>query len=193
MIIYLLLKSEHRKVKSLLNQLTSKRKGVSGLKRLKILHKIKRDLTAHNKAEEIVFYSQLQNIKNSRVLTIEGKCEHDLGGRMIDELLSLDGNSEEFAAKAKVLHELVEHHIQEEEKNIHAQARKELTRKEAQQIGEDFITLKRKILRESPLSMDVSDLAYVPAMQKKVRRSRTSLSGADNLARANLMISRLTH
>ena len=146
--IYSLIKADHRKVKVLLKKLTQNDDSPSGTRRERLLQTIKMELEPHNKAEERVFYSQLKATRKSRVLSIEGKSEHDIGGELLKDLETLDGASDAFAAKAKVLRELVEHHIQEEEGEVHKQARKELSPQDAVVIGRIFTSLKKEIKAE---------------------------------------------
>jgi hypothetical protein len=48
-----------------------------------------------------------------------------------------------------VLKDLVEHHIYEEEHEVHAEAKKEFSTEEANQIGEDFLSLKEELATHS--------------------------------------------
>jgi hemerythrin-like domain-containing protein len=58
----------------------------------------------------------------------------------------MDKGTEEWLAKAKVLKDLVEHHIEEEEGQIHKEAKKRFSKEEAVEIGKDFESLKRELL-----------------------------------------------
>ena len=145
MIIYTLLKEDHKKAKDLLRKLTEEGEG-SSVSRKETFRILKADLTAHNQAEEVVFYSRLISSKDSRVLALEGKCEHNLGSVLLDELSELNEESDEFAAKAKVLRSLIEHHIEVEEGAVHKQAKKELSTEQAEKIGDEFVALKEKLL-----------------------------------------------
>ena len=60
-----------------------------------------------------------------RVIPLEGMPEMEEGG-----------STEEFAAKAKVLKELIEHHADEEEKEMFPKARKLMARGELRELGQ---------------------------------------------------------
>ena len=143
--IFNALKTDHRNVKALLAELSATpEKAIQ--KRVDLLAKIKTELVAHNEAEERVFYSQLNEKREDRLLVFEGKDEHRIGGQVIEELEATDKGTEEWTARVKVLKDLVEHHIEEEEGEIHKQAQKELTEKEADALGKEFTALKNEII-----------------------------------------------
>jgi hemerythrin-like domain-containing protein len=52
---------------------------------------------------------------------------------------------EEFAAKCKVLKELVEHHADEEEKDMFPEARKVFSRAELQELGDQLAERKKEL------------------------------------------------
>jgi len=61
---------------------------------------------------------------------------------VLPELKSADPASETFAAKAKVLKDLVEHHAEEEETEMFPRARKLLGRGELVRLGEELAQAK---------------------------------------------------
>jgi hemerythrin-like domain-containing protein len=146
--IYTLLKADHKKVKLLFAELTAAASEKSGSRAKALLKKIEAELVPHNQAEEEVFYARLTKSRESRVLSIEGTCEHDIGGKLLTELTALPGESDEFAAKAKILRELIEHHIKEEEGEIHKQTKREFSAALAQEMGAEFVALKKKLMTE---------------------------------------------
>lgn len=142
--IYTAIKADHRAVKALLNELVET-KETAIEKRVQLLNKIKTELVAHNEAEEKVFYAELNRKREDRILVFEGKDEHRLGGQVIEELEATDKGTEEWSARAKVLKDMIEHHVEEEEGEIHKHAQAELTKEEAQDIGKRFVALKTQI------------------------------------------------
>ena len=50
-----------------------------------------------------------------------------------------------FKASAKVLKELVDHHIQEEERNIWARVRENFSDEQRQRMNRDFLAAKKKV------------------------------------------------
>jgi hemerythrin-like domain-containing protein len=177
MTIYSLLKADHRAVKALLVKLTQKSQHGSDEQRQKLLQKIRAELLVHNQAEEAVFYSRLTASIESRVLTIEGKREHELVEELLSELSDLPGTSEEFIGKAKVLRDLVEHHVEEEEGDIHRQARKELSTVEAKEIGSEFAALKKSYAKDKDF-FGQPHLGALPKLQPGLLMNRGKSQGA---------------
>lgn len=145
--IFSLIKTDHKNVKTLLKKLNATKES-SGDTRDRLFKKIKTELVAHNKAEEKVFYSKLKATRSERVLIHEGKDEHGIGGQVLHRLEAMKSNTEAFSALAKVLKDLVEHHIEEEEGEVHPVARKEFSKEEARDLGTEFKTLKNEIKSE---------------------------------------------
>jgi hemerythrin-like domain-containing protein len=112
------LKREHDEVSSLLKDLqdadtASQRRG--------LVQKIKAALIPHTKAEEKVVYDAVLGLrdKEAQIAGHEGYLEHEWASKTLQRLQAIqNATSPEHKATAKVLKELVEHHIREEENNI---------------------------------------------------------------------------
>ena len=76
----------------------------------------------------------------------EGHFEHGLAEKMLTTLGKIaNATSPEFSAAAKVLKELVEHHVEEEEKNVWADVRKNFTDEDRLQMNRSFEAAKKKV------------------------------------------------
>ena len=118
-----LLKADHRKVEELFASFESAR----GDGRKKALaEQICLELTVHAKIEEDVFYPACEGAVEEDLLN-EAHVEHD-GAKVLIAEIEAGGPDEQFYdAKVKVLSEMIEHHVEEEEKRVEgmfAQARK---------------------------------------------------------------------
>ena len=111
------LKKEHREVQLLLDQLVDS-DGAAARKSL--LRQIKTALVPHSRAEERVVYDAVCGLgdREAQQDGEEGYLEHGLADRMLATLGKTAPSSVEFAAAAKVLRELLNNHIREEESNI---------------------------------------------------------------------------
>jgi hemerythrin-like domain-containing protein len=112
------LKQEHRDVAEMLERLVESN---GAAERRKLLASIKNALVPHLRAEEKVVYDAVLALrgKEQKIHGEEGYMEHALGDKMLARLGKMkDPMSAEFSAGAKVLKELVEHHVEEEEKNV---------------------------------------------------------------------------
>ena len=74
-------------------------------------------LVSHAKAEEKSLYVQMKKIKSLRVGSFEGDTEHEIAENLIHEI-NASADDDKWNAKVKVLAELIEHHIEEEENEM---------------------------------------------------------------------------
>lgn len=141
--LYKLLKDDHKKVKSLFSELeeTTER----ALKtREHLFVNLKMELTLHAEAEEKFLYPRVEEPKATHELTLEAYEEHKVVKTLLAELDADAKNTEEWAAKLKVLKENVEHHVKEEEGELFPKARKILTDEEAEEIAADIEAFKEE-------------------------------------------------
>ena len=84
------------------------------------------ELTVHTKIEEDIFYPACEGAVEEDLLK-EAYVEHDGAKVLIAEIEAGGPDDEFYDAKVKVLSEMIEHHVEEEEKRVEgmfAQARK---------------------------------------------------------------------
>jgi hemerythrin superfamily protein len=109
------LHKDHQEVKSIFKQLI---KTEDSSKRKQICSDLQEELIPHMKAEETAVYPKLMDKKASKEHALEGLEEHRAAEMVLKDLLSLDPGDEKFKARATVLKEMIEHHIEEEEEKI---------------------------------------------------------------------------
>jgi hemerythrin superfamily protein len=138
------LESEHDDVQELLERLVGNE---SGREQKQLVEQIKRALVPHTKAEEKVVYDAVLALKgkDAKIGGNEGYLEHSLADQTLKKLDKLTANTAEFKATAKVLKELVNHHIQEEERNIWTQVRENFSAEQRGQMNRDFLVAKKKV------------------------------------------------
>lgn len=119
-----LLTDDHEKVKGMFEQYEDL--GERALaKKQKLAYQICSELTKHATAEEEIFYPAVrQAAKANEDLVDEAIVEHASAKDLITQIMSMEPNEELFDAKVKVLGELIDHHVQEEEKEMFPKARK---------------------------------------------------------------------
>ncbi len=98
-------------------------------------------LVLHAKPEELVLYKDMKSKKDLRELAIEGDVEHSLADQMLEEIKRATDPAEK-GAKIKVLAELVEHHIKEEENELLPQFQSNSTEEERLSLGSRFLKAK---------------------------------------------------
>ena len=130
-----LLKADHDKVKKLLTELESTTD--RGIKtRTELFATIKSALTVHEAIEEEIFYPALREHPRAKDIVLEGYEEHHVVDVLMGELERLPVDDEMWGAKAKVMQENVEHHIDEEEGEMFTKARAVFDRPELVELGE---------------------------------------------------------
>ena len=129
-----MLKTDHDKVKDLLAELESTtERGVKT--RQELFATIKGELSVHEVIEEEIFYPALRNHPKAKDIVLEAYEEHHVVDLLMGELESLDVDDETWGAKALVMKENIEHHIEEEEGEMFKQARQVFDRQELDDLG----------------------------------------------------------
>ncbi len=142
-----LLKEDHKKVKALLASL-EKATERSADRRVKLLQQIESEVKVHATVEEEIFYPAFRDAvrkKEDRELYQEALEEHHVVDLVMPEVKDADPAGEVFAAKAKVLKELIEHHAEEEEKDMFKKARQAMEIEELRDLGARIEARKREL------------------------------------------------
>ena len=130
-----MLTDDHRVVKKLLRELESTTdRGVKT--REELFTRIKADLTVHEIIEEEIFYPALKEHPKAKDIVLEAYEEHNVVDTLMSELSSLPFDDERWGAKAKVMQENIEHHIEEEEGDMFKKARQVFDEAELEELGE---------------------------------------------------------
>jgi hemerythrin-like domain-containing protein len=142
-----LLKADHDKVKGLLADLESTtERGVKA--REELFATIKGELTIHEVIEEEIFYPALKSHPKAKDMVLEGYEEHHVVDLLMGELENLDVSDPTWGAKAVVMKENIEHHIEEEEGEMFPKARQVFDRGELQELGDRMAERKQSAGRE---------------------------------------------
>jgi hemerythrin-like domain-containing protein len=133
-----MLKSDHATVKRLLRELDET--GDRAVKqRETLVAQIEREIKMHAQIEEEVFYPAFLTRtkgKDGEELFYEAAEEHHIVDMVLPALKAANPKSKEFAAKAKVLKDLIEHHIKEEETQMFAKARQLFGDEQLRELGD---------------------------------------------------------
>ena len=142
-----LLKSDHEKVRGLFAQL--EKSAMRGGPRVeKLVSQIDTELTIHATIEEEIFYPAFRDAvrsKDDKEMYFEAQEEHHVVKLVMPDVNDSEKSGPNFAAKAKVLKELVEHHADEEEKEMFKSARKAMSRSELQELGDRMSARKKEL------------------------------------------------
>jgi hypothetical protein len=129
-----LLKKDHEKVSGIFEKLepTTER----GIKtREELFAQLKQELEIHARIEEEIFYPAIKDAEETHDITLEAFEEHHVVKQLLSELEELSKDDETWGAKLKVLQENVEHHVEEEEKEMFSSAREVLSKEQIEELG----------------------------------------------------------
>ena len=156
-IIQLILK-DHQPLKKLLKVMKDTEEDHK--KRFSALKEFVPQLLTHAKAEAQVLYTYIKENTDIRTEGFEGDVEHDLA----EEVAKAIQNTEDqdlWSARVKVLAELVEHHIEEEEDEMLPDFKKEADTEIRIRLGEQYLQKKTQVEPEVLEQTNASDQSYV--------------------------------
>ncbi len=100
----------------------------------------------HMRAEERVVYAMLRKeCSDCSDDVLESMEEHHAARLILNELQEISPEDERFSAKASALHEMIEHHIKEEEEDIFQDLKKNVSDEKAGEILEKFTQEKARV------------------------------------------------
>ncbi|MBF8675807.1 hemerythrin domain-containing protein [Pseudomonas fulva] len=132
-----LLTQDHQLVKKLLEELSSTTERAVK-KRAELLERIKHEVTVHTALEEEILYPAIKEAggKEEEKMYYEAKEEHrTVDSLVLPDLEGTDTGTVQFAGRVKVMKELLEHHIEEEESELFPTARKLLSKQQLEEMG----------------------------------------------------------
>lgn len=167
--IYEALIKDHEKVKALLNELVSLREDDEY--RFILIEEIGNHLIPHARAEETIFYNALRAANADKKVVFHGFQEHLEAETLLRTLQLMDKLNVEWKATAEKLRHAVNHHIEEEEREIFKQARAAFSHDEAISMCEAFEQLKPKIQQEGFVKNTVDMVINMmpPRLADKIR------------------------
>jgi HEAT repeat protein len=139
------LKKEHEEVKDLLEKLSD---AETAAQRRSLVQQIKEALVPHTKAEEKVVYDAVIALrdKDAQMDGYEGYLEHEWAAKTLQRMESIANTaSPEHKAAGKVLKELVEHHIDEEERNVWKDVKENFSDDDRRTMNVRFEAAKRRV------------------------------------------------
>jgi hemerythrin-like domain-containing protein len=139
------LHNDHSEVDTLLGNIMDSE---NGAERARLFSEMKSKLLPHLEAEQEVLYQRLEVGKSeeSRKYGIEGTSEHSIAERQVEKISGLSNPmSDEWTAELKVLQDLIEHHVGEEENTGFSCARDEFTKEQLEVMSRQFKARKAQL------------------------------------------------
>jgi len=140
-----LLKKDHAAVKVLFEKFEVA--GDDEQTRQSLFDQIDAQLDVHATIEEQIFYPAVREVRSEEAkdMVLEALEEHKVLKTLLEEIAALTPADDEFDAKMKVLRENVEHHVEEEEKEMFPEAQKQLSEKVRNELGSRMETRKDEL------------------------------------------------
>ena len=142
-----LLRKQHQEVIAKFKQFE---KSESEAQKRKLFIEIADALAAHCVIEEKLFYPTVYRGEEMQDLLREAVEEHLSAKRVISDLLMMEVTDEQFDAKVKVLHDLIEHHVGEEQGEIFPKVKKMFSRAELNSLGEEMEEMYEQVITTEP-------------------------------------------
>ena len=139
------LHTDHMEMKKLIKAVN---KSEDGAERKRLFTQFAELLVKHSRAEEKVVYDALIKTgeEEQEEAGYEGYTEHGLADSLLAQLKSgADPMSPEWSAQAKVMMEILDHHIKEEEDEVFTQVKEDFDVGERKEMGEAFEAQKEKV------------------------------------------------
>jgi hemerythrin-like domain-containing protein len=143
-----ILEDDHERIQELLDQLEQTTERATKT-RTELVVQVAAEIRTHAELEELIFYPAYREAvkdKEDRAMYFEAVEEHHVVHLLLPELESTDVSSEEFGAKAMVLKEILEHHIQDEEAHMFPSARKAMAKAELVELGQTMAQRKTELM-----------------------------------------------
>ncbi len=140
-----LIRKDHRQVETLFKEIENTNNNQELYDRFNELYK---EINLHAKVEEQTFYPAIRESGDHNQLVNEAQKEHDEAKELLEEIASLSPASTEFEQKIRQLKEAIQHHVQEEEKEVFPLVSECMSAEEREQLGREFTTSKSQLQNE---------------------------------------------
>lgn len=141
-----LLKEDHKKVKKLFKQFDRIKDDASDEDKAALVSEICMELTIHTQIEEEIFYPAVRKAVDDDDMLDEALVEHASAKDLIRQLQGMQAADDLYDAKVTVLGEYIEHHVEEEEKEMFRKAKKAGIN--LQTLGKKLLARKKSLQQE---------------------------------------------
>ncbi|HEY8527044.1 MAG TPA: hemerythrin domain-containing protein [Acidimicrobiales bacterium] len=153
----ILLTADHDRVRGLFAKFQAAHESDDVQTMQQVVGKITTELKVHTTIEEEIFYPEVRRGGDEiEELVAEGAEEHHVVDVLMDELPGLEPGGEEWTAKVQVMIENVEHHAEEEEKEMFPLVRQAFDTEARSQLAERLEARKAEL--GAPTVADKEDL-----------------------------------
>jgi hemerythrin superfamily protein len=136
------LKADHREVEKLFKQYEAAKE--DDAKKQGIAMQICMELKVHTQIEEEIFYPQSREFLKDDDIVDEAIVEHQSAKDLIAQIEGMEPSDEMYDAKVTVLQEMIEHHVEEEEKEYFPEVAK--SEMDTKAVGEEMAARKEELM-----------------------------------------------
>lgn len=133
---------DHRKVEDLFKQYEAAK--ADPLRKQKVFEGLDAELKVHTAIEEEVFYPASREYLADEEMVNEAVVEHAAVKSLLAQLQDMRPDDPYYDAKVKVLQEMVEHHVKEEESEYFPECRR--SDMDLKAIGDQMMALRSKLI-----------------------------------------------
>jgi hemerythrin superfamily protein len=171
-----LLTADHNRVRGLFKRFKDAEEKDDTATMHEVASKIVEELKIHTTVEEEIFYPAIKDASDEiKDIVDEGLQEHHVAKTLLDELPTVEVGSDEWTAKVKVLIESVEHHAEEEEKEMFPPVRSKTDSATRDSLGEQLAARKVELgapPMELALDLTLEELKDLASKQEIPGRSK---------------------
>lgn len=142
MSIYDALKDDHGKQRGLAAGLVETT-GDSDERR-RLFQAFQHELESHAAIEEMTLYKEMLNHDESQEQSRHSVAEHQEAAELLDELRNIDMSTNAWLITFKSLKDKLEHHLDEEEKDVFPLAQRLIGKSRARELGAEFSRMKER-------------------------------------------------
>lgn len=141
-----ILKQDHDEARSMFEQIEEDEEAEN---RKELFAGLKSELELHMELEEKYFYPIMEQSEDLREKALQAYEEHNVAKTVLGDFSGLDIDDERWEAKIKVLQEIVNHHMQEEEKDTFKLAKKSLEPDQIKEITDQIMQQKSAVEKKA--------------------------------------------
>lgn len=142
--IFTLIRNDHARVKKIIDNLTTN-SFLNNDKKKIFLEALRQELNLHNRVEEKVFYTHLNERLAPKTIVEDSKSDHKNVEMLLKTISDYETDSPEWDTRISEIKKAIFTHVEKEETEIFAKAREIINEEEMKILSDMFDKLKRKL------------------------------------------------